>query len=187
MSGARTKRKAAEGLLSEASIQRYSAVLHGYLMRRLRRREEVKDLTQEIFARFVRKCDDDADTVRDPLAFLLGIANNVVRESSYQATHTHVTFDSTLADEAAEGIDPTGRINSAEQVAMREDILEAIRRLPDNHLTAWLLVDGEQMSYEEAAQASGFARNTISAYVTSARAKLKLILEDYWANKDRRK
>ena len=63
---------------------------------------------------------------------------------------------------------------------MHEDILYAVSQLPQNYLTAWWFVDVEGMSYEEAARASGFARNTISVYVTNARAKLKLILQDYW-------
>jgi len=174
-------------LASGWNIERYSALLHAYLMRRLRRPQEAQDLTQEVFARFLRKCADDQDTVRDPLGFLLGIAANVVRESLYDARHTHVTIDSDLADQAAAAADPNSRGETTEQVGMREDILNALSKLPKNHLTAWLLVDGEEMSYEEASNASGFSRNTVSAYVTNARAKLKLILGDYWAHKERRK
>jgi RNA polymerase sigma factor (sigma-70 family) len=188
MNAAGMKRSRAEGVLSGANIERYSYVLHAYLMRRLRRAQDTQDFTQEIFTRFIRKCREDPDTVRNPLAFLLGIAGNVVRESLYDARHTRVTFDSDAADEAAErATDFAARGNTAEQVGMRQDILDAIAKLPENYMTAWLLVDGEEMSYEEAARVSGFSRNTISAYVTCARAQLKLILEDYWAKKDRQK
>lgn len=187
MPGAGTKRSPAETVLSGAAIEQYSSVLHAYLLRRLRRPQDAQDFTQEIFARFIRKCQGNKEIVRNPLAFLLGIAANVVRESYYDANHTRVTFDSTLAEDAAEVVDRAPRGNTAEQISMREDIVHAVSKLPDNYLTAWLLVDGEGLSYEEAAQASGFARNTISAYVSIARAQLKLILEDYWAQKDRRK
>ncbi len=187
MDEVQTRRSKAAGTLSGPAIARYSSLLHAYLLRRVRSSEDAQDLTQEIFTRFIRKCRDDPQTVRDPLAFLLGIAANVVRESRYDALHTRVTFDSALASEATEIADQTARSNTAEQVGMRQDILHALSKLPENYLTAWLLVDGQEMSYEEAARASGFARNTISAYVTNARAKLKLILDDYWASKDRRK
>jgi RNA polymerase sigma factor (sigma-70 family) len=187
MDEVRIKRFDADGVLSGPNIERYSSLLHAYLMRRLRRSQDAQDLTQEIFTRFIRKCRDDPQTVRDPLAFLLGIAGNVVRESRYSTQHTRVTFDSSLADEATDAADGATRTNTAEQIGMREDILHAITKLPENYLTAWLLVDGEELSYEEAARASGFSRNTISAYVAIARAKLKLILDDYWASKDRQK
>jgi RNA polymerase sigma factor (sigma-70 family) len=185
MSGIATKKTRSDELLGVAHIERYEPLLHAYLLRRIKHPQDTRDFTQEIFTRFIRRCNDDPETVRDPLRFLFGIALNVVRESRYDTQHTRVTFDTVLAEDV-EAIDPAQmpsrqtRESTAEQVEMHEDILNAISQLPKSYLAAWWFVDVEGMSYEEAARASGFARNTISAYVTNARAKLKLALQDYW-------
>jgi len=169
--------------LTAAAVKTYGSTLHRYLLRRLRRPEDVPDLTQEIFERFLKK-KDRPEVIRNPLAYLFGIAAHVVSEARYAEAHSLVTYDSELADKMSEAMDHASPEALAEQLGMRRDILDACSALPQNHLLAVLLVAGHEMSYAEAAKATGFTRNTIATYVMHARAKLKLILEDYWGNKD---
>jgi DNA-directed RNA polymerase specialized sigma24 family protein len=78
-----------------ATLLRYSRALHNYLLQRLRRgRDDTADLTQEIFERFLRK-RDRPEVIRNPLAYLYGIASHVVAETIEQFPHRLLTYDRT--------------------------------------------------------------------------------------------
>lgn len=154
-------------------------------MRRVQRPEDVSDLTQEIFELFVRR-KDRAEVVRNPLAYLFRIAFHVVGDSLSDDQKNPVTFDSELlSDFAAEGRYSSG--TEAEEIAVQDDVLKVLNELPESYLTALMLVEGQGMSYKEAAQVSGFTPNTIATYVMHGRAALKLALDDYWQGKGSRK
>lgn len=163
--------------LGSAVLIKYSDALHAYLLKRLRRpKQDAADLTQEIFERFLRK-RDQPEVIRNPLAYLYGIASHVVAESFEQEPRQLVTYDSTLADKAAEASLQTG--DSAQQLELRKDLVQALALLPEAHLTALLLVEGDGLSCKEAARATGYSPNTIKNYLVHARATLKKLLEDY--------
>ena len=159
-------------------------MLHYYLLRRLRHRpEDTADLTQEIFERFLRK-KDRPEMIRNPLAYLYGIASNVVAETIEQEPFQLVTFNSKLADHITKDATFAATDDFARQMGMREDIVEALGKLPEAQLTALLLVEGDGMSCKEAARATGYSANTIKQYLCHARATMKRLLEDYWSRED---
>ncbi|MBL8269048.1 RNA polymerase sigma factor [Steroidobacter sp.] len=163
--------------LGSASLSKYTAALHAYLLKRLRRpKQDAADLTQEIFERFLRK-RDQPEVIRNPLAYLYGIASHVVAESIEQEPRQLVTYDSTLAEHASETSPQT--IDSSQQLGLRKDLVQALAQLPEAHLTALLLVEGDGLSCKEAARATGYSPNTIKTYLMQARATLKQLLEDY--------
>jgi RNA polymerase sigma-70 factor (ECF subfamily) len=168
--------------LSEAAYAQYTIALRRYLVRRLRAPAEAADLSQEIFARFLRK-KERPEVIRNPLAFLFGIAANVIREHLQARRGGFVEFNSELADEAASTGDPTAADAMAEQITLRDDLKNALALLPPNHLAAILLIKGEGLSLAEAAQRTGFTEGTLNVYLCEARWKLKRILQDY-ANKE---
>jgi len=57
----------------------------------------------------------------------------------------------------------------AERLALQRDLLEACDTSPRNHLLAVMLVEGEGLSYEQAAKVSGFTKSTIATYLMHAR------------------
>src|SRR5258705_7997608 len=186
MTDAKTKTPVPEVPSTGAAFEQYGPALHRYLLRRLRHPQDASDLTQEIFERFIKK-KDRTELIRNPLAYLYGIASHVVSEAHYAAQQSRVTFDSELLVRMDEGFDAAAPDQLADRLGLRRDLLDALSSLPRNHLLAILLVKGEEMSYDEAACATGFTRNTIATYVMHARAKLKLILQDYWVAKDSRR
>jgi RNA polymerase sigma factor (sigma-70 family) len=169
-----------------SAFDRYALALGRYLQRRVRRPEDVADLTQEIFELFVRR-KDRAEVVRNPLAYLFRIALHVVGDALADEKRNPVTFDSQLLAEDLASESPRSSEEDAETLAVQEDVLAALARLPENHLAALLLVEGQGMSYKEAAQASGFTPSTIATYVMHGRAALKLALDDRWSGKESRK
>jgi RNA polymerase sigma-70 factor (ECF subfamily) len=163
---------------SDAAFTKYAAALRRYLLRRVHHPAEAADIVQETFARFLRK-QDRPEVIRQPLAFLFGIAANVIREQAEARRAGLVEFDSERADEAAASADADFAFGVEERVGLQDDLAGALRALPPNHLAAVLLVKGEGLSIAEAARQTGFSEGTLSVYLCEARWKLRRILQGY--------
>lgn len=173
-------------LPAKAAYEHYAAALNRYLVRRVRRPEDVDDLTQEIFELFVRR-KEGAEVIRNPLAYLFRIAFHVVGTALADEARNPVSFDSQrMLDDHGGGAGSSSG-EDAEELIAQKDVKAALAQLPKNHLTALLLVEGHGMSYKEAARASGFTPSTIATYVMHGRAALKLALDGRWNAKDARK
>lgn len=174
-----TELQSKSGTLAPAMLRRYTAALHSYLLQRLRRRRaDTADLTQEIFERFLRK-RDRPEVIRNPLAYLYGIASHVVAETIEQEPHHLVTYDSALAEHAAEAHPDLQAPDLARQLGLRADIVAALSKLPKAQLTVLVLVEGDGLSCKEAARITGYTPGTIKTYLMQARTTLKKLLEDY--------
>jgi RNA polymerase sigma-70 factor, ECF subfamily len=169
--------------LSEAAFAKYAMALRRYLARRLYAPAEAADLAQEIFARFLRK-KDRPEVIRQPLAFLFGIAANVIREQMESQRTRLIEFDSDLAEEICDNHETPGTNEVADQVGLRDDLAKALATLPPNHLMAVLLLKGEGLSLAEAARRTGFTEGTLNVYLCEARWKLKRMLKDYAGKED---
>lgn len=178
---AQPSRKRANPLpaLTEVAWKRYAAALDRYLARRLRRPEDIPDLTQEIFARFLQKAERP-EVIRNPLAYLYGIAAHAVADACVQQQKGWVDFNSELAEEAQDAtFDPAQPDELSEQLAMQRDIEQALALLPRNHLLALVLTKGDGLSVAEAARELGLTEFTVRNYCSDARYQLKKILEEY--------
>ena len=176
MARARSKGDSESAQPIQAVYGRYAAALNRYLVRRVRRPEDVDDLTQEIFELFVKR-KDRSEVVRNPLAYLFRIAFHVVGTAlaDEQRQATFIDPRRTLTDAEVEA---RGSSNEdAEALIAPRDVQKALEQLPANYLTALMLVEGQGMSHKEAARITGFTPGTIAAYVTHGRAALKLALE----------
>lgn len=168
------------------ALEQYTPKLHQYLRRLLRNPRDIPDIVQETFKRFLSRADRP-EIVKDPLAFLLGMARNVARELSYEEQRQAVTFDSELIERQGDVLDRASSDAEAEELVARADIAQALRRLPDAHLAVLMLIDSEDRSYEEAAQLTGFTRSTVATYLMQARARLRMLLhDDQPRNRDQR-
>jgi len=175
MATGRSKARSDEVLSAKALYERYAASLSQYLVRRVHRPEDVEDLTQEIFELFVRRKDRD-QVVRNPLAYLFRIAFHVVGSALANEGRSPVLFGSQKSEQA-EAESAAASIDAAEELAVSRDVQAALAQLPANHLAALMLVEGQGMSYKEAARVTGFMPSTVAAYVMHARAALKLALD----------
>lgn len=186
MKATRIQATATTAPLTAAALSRYAQALQRYLIKRVRRSEDIADLTQEIFELFIRR-RDQTETVRNPLAYLFRIAFHVVGDSLSDQRRNPVTFDSRLVADDGAPAPASSSDQDAEQLAVQKDVLDALQRLPPQYLTALMLVEGQGMSYKEAAKASGFTPNTIATYVMHGRAALKLALDGQRPGKDSRR
>jgi len=159
-----------------AAFLKYAPELHRYVAKRMRNSANAPDLTQEIFELFVRR-KERAEVIHNPLAYLFRIAFHVVGTALTDDRKNPVAFDSQLLADDLAAHPPSSSGDDAEELAVQEDVKAALAKLPKNHLTALLLVEGHGLSYKAAAKLSGFTPNTIASYVMHARAALKLALD----------
>ncbi|MEE9550734.1 MAG: sigma-70 family RNA polymerase sigma factor, partial [Candidatus Binatia bacterium] len=78
--------------------------------------------------------------------------------------------------EKAERDNPEGLLISE---LMDEEVEKALRKLPEEYRTAIVLVDIEELSYEEAAKVMACAIGTIRSRVSRGRRMLQVALRDY--------
>lgn len=170
----------------QAMYGRYAAALNRYFVRRVRRREDVDDLTQEVFELFVKR-KDRGEVVRNPLAYLFRIAFHVVGAALADENRQASVIDRMHTPTDAE-LEARGSSNEdAEALVAQRDVQKALEQLPASYLTALMLVEGQGMSYKEASRISGFTPSTIATYVTHGRAALKLALDGRHKGKGERK
>ncbi|MBS0418355.1 MAG: RNA polymerase sigma factor [Proteobacteria bacterium] len=162
--------------LAALAFRKYAPALHRYIERRMRRPEVAQDLTQDIFERFLQI--EDTDVVRNPQAYLFGIASHVVREALFREDQSLVMFDSEAVEEGAQQLDNALPDNVAERLSLQQDLKRALAELPTMHRTVLLLVKRDGLSYEETSRKTRLNVNTVKTYVFEARARVKLILKD---------
>jgi RNA polymerase sigma-70 factor (ECF subfamily) len=148
--------------------------LHRYVQRRLRRVADVPDLTQEIFERFLRA--EGGAKVRDPQAYLFGIASHVIADAMIAEQRALVTYDSEVSTRAAESLERSVA-DSTESVSFEQELLEALQYLPQAHCAALLLTKRDGLSCKEAAVRMNTTEGTVRVYVCEARAQLKILLK----------
>ena len=160
--------------LATSAFREYSPELHRYLLRRVHHLEDADDLAQEVFARLLRV--RDVELVRDPLAYLFGIAANVAREFLQRRYQDTVMFDSEVADRTPAHAEHLIDGGVAERLELGEQLNRALTKLPPTHRLVILLVKRDGLSYAEAARTTGLSVHTIEKYLVEARALLRLIL-----------
>jgi RNA polymerase sigma-70 factor (ECF subfamily) len=160
------------------TFRSHARELQRFLLRRVGDRQDVDDLSQEVFARLLRV--ENVELIRSPLAYLLGIATHVVREFRQRKQHQCVIFDSDMADSLSDNLElPRGEaVNGAEQLELQNWLDTALKQLPLTHQTVLLLVKRDGLSYEEAAAVTQLSVHTIEKYLVEARARLRLLMKE---------
>jgi RNA polymerase sigma factor (sigma-70 family) len=160
--------------LAKSAFSDHSAVLRRFLISRVGNINDIDDLVQEVFTRLLRV--RDTEMVRDPLAYLIGIAANVAREFLQRRYQDSVMFDSEVADRAPPGAEQLMDGGIAERLELGDQLNRALIKLPPTHRLVILLVKRDGLSYAEASRTTGLSLHTIEKYLVEARALLRLIL-----------
>jgi len=165
--------------LALSSFRAHARELQRFLLRRVGDRHDADDLSQEVFARLLRV--ENAELIRDPFAYLLGIATHVVREFRQRKQHQRVIFDSDMADSLSENSElgpQSDNANNVDRLELQNWLDNALQQLPPTHQTVLLLVKRDGLSYEEAAARTGLSIHTIEKYLVEARARLRVIMRE---------
>jgi RNA polymerase sigma-70 factor, ECF subfamily len=163
----------ARGRLGEL-FRRCSPDLHRYVRKRLKGSSDTADLIQEIFERFIR--GDGRARRENPAAYLFGIASNVVADARMAEGRQVLVYDSEILDQAGETL-PSEDSAGPESVNVKDELLHALKQLPDAYRAAILLTKRDGLSCKEAAARMGTTEGSVRVYVCEARAQLKMLLK----------
>jgi RNA polymerase sigma-70 factor (ECF subfamily) len=115
----------------------------------------------------------DPELVRDPAAYLFGIAFNVISEREERANRNPVTYDSELVSKLEETLKyATSAEELEDDTALEKDIHAALMKLPRRYRDVILLCKRDGYSREEAARQLGLSPHTVEKYLSRARAQL---------------
>lgn len=156
-----------------SAAENYHADLHRFLRRRVAKVEDVGDLVQEVYLRMMRL--QKTEMVRNPLAYIYGIASNVAREFYMRERHRRIEFDSAAAQAALDesvsaSVDRTGGFSERQ-------VEEALASLSANRLAVLLLERRDGLSIEEIAARLGLSVHTVKKYSVEALAHVRASLE----------
>jgi len=147
-----------------------------------RNQTEAEDLVQETYLRAYRFWErfEPGTNCR---AWLLTIAHNQFRNRyrEKQRSGNQVELDENLLDaetagDSAERVDPEQLVLSQ---MLDEEVEQAMRSLPADYLEAVLLVDLQELTYEEAAEAMACPVGTVRSRLSRGRRRLHASLLDY--------
>jgi RNA polymerase sigma-70 factor (ECF subfamily) len=160
-----------DALLNRLSA-RYRGPLTSYFLRRVRRRDEAEDLTQEVFLRMVRSLQrtDGDEPIDNPEAFLFRTAVNLLRDRARRAK--------TFAGHLAEAVhrDESVEVRSPERVLQGRQSLRsamtALEELDTRTRDVFILHRLEGLKYAEIATLYGVSSSSIEKYMIKALAHL---------------
>lgn len=148
-------------------------------------KDQAEDLVQETYLRAFQHFDQ-FEPGTNCKAWLLTILRNVFI-SQYQRKkrqpeavnweHIESAYESLIAQSSnGENSDPESLLFSG---VLDHEIEQAVKELPEEFRTAIILVDIEELSYEEAAKAMGCPVGTVRSRLSRGRRMLQVALRDY--------
>jgi RNA polymerase sigma-19 factor, ECF subfamily len=157
--------------LGQTAPTRYKRELHRYLVRRLQNPQDVDDLAQEVYMRLMRV--DEKKLIREPLAFLYGIAAHVVADFWIGAEREHRGAGAEPLDDCIDDESLTLPDDLAERLNLQQQLERAIAQLPPLHAAVLLAHKRDGLSYEEVAAKLRISVHTVEKYVTQAKARIR--------------
>ena len=153
-----------------ALYERHARAIYNYLFRRLADWSEAEDLTAVVFLEAFRRRNDVVVVEGKLLAWLYGIATNVLRNRRRAAwRHRRLLAELTGQPSRAATPDADERAATAEQM---QTLLRQIAALPRQQQDVVALCLWSGLSYEEAAVALGVPIGTVRSRISRARAAL---------------
>ncbi len=152
---------------------------------------EAEDLVQKTYLRAFRFFENFQPGT-NCRAWLLSILRNLFINRYQQKKREPQTLDWEKIDEVYESIMERGEKkergnpeNLFVSQLMDEEVEKALRELPEEFRTAIVLVDIEELSYEEAAMVMECAKGTVRSRVSRGRWMFQVALKDYALEKGR--
>ncbi|KQN97245.1 MULTISPECIES: RNA polymerase sigma factor [Stenotrophomonas] len=155
------------------AVQDYSGELHRFLRRRVADAQDLGDLVQEVYLRLLRV--QNLESVRNPLAYIYGIAGHVASEFNMRQRQGRLVFDSTVVEAVA---DNPGQAGFDEGGAFFErQVGDALAQLAPSRLAVLLLERREGLSHAQIAARLGLSVHTVKKYSVEALAHVRASLE----------
>ena len=142
------------------------AALQAFFYRRVRSKQEVADLAQEVYLRMLRI--PDADAIRSPEAYLFTVAGNLVKEQAVLEARRAAGVDAAdeaIAPQLAALPDFEGDLDTDTRTARLREVLA---QLPPKCRAAVVLQYHHNLSYQEIGERLGVSHHMVKKYLTQA-------------------
>lgn len=155
-------------------VRKWQSPVINFFYRSTGSRETAEDLAQVLFIRLFRAAARYTPTARFS-SYLFSIARRLLINEYRRARRKPETvidpgdFATVRSDS-----EDSGRLSEIE-----EAFQHALQSLPENHRAAILLLQQQDLSYEEIADALGTTESSVKTWIFRARQKLKHLLKDH--------
>jgi RNA polymerase sigma factor (sigma-70 family) len=148
-----------------AVASRYGRQLQRYLISRLRQSREAPDLAQEVYLRLLRV--ERHELIRNPEAYLITIANNLLHEHALRQAAAPPTtdIDTAFAQLQASGPDPAEQADTQQRMQEIERVLD---KLSPKAQATLLMHRRDGYSLEEIGAQLGVSRAMAKKYLAKA-------------------
>ena len=150
----------------ERLFAEHRRALQAYFYRRIRKKSDVADLTQEVYLRMLRVANSEA--IRNPQVYLYAVASNLVKEHAIldQRDATHVDIDEASVQNLLGDLPSLDSAIDASRQAER--LRAAVDQLPLNWRTAVILQCRYGLTYQEIADHMGVSSSMVKKYLAQA-------------------
>ena len=165
-------------------VARYEPLIRGFLHKRLKDDERVRDLTQDTFLR-LHRARERYDSARKFSTWIYTIAGNLLKNEYRNRARRRETAFSELARATGPGGGPSRVVEfesdgpDPEQLAyrgeLRDAIDDAIERLDDHHRLPFVMREVEDRTYEEISEALGVPVGTVKSRLFRARTAFQTV------------
>lgn len=156
-----------------ATLREHGEALQRYLRSRVYRPDDLGDLVQEVYLRLLRIRNHDE--VLNPLAYVFGIAANVVSEFQMREHRERTVYDSELMQATADAAD--GLAEGEGGAFFEHQVNQALAALPPMRLAVLLLERREGLSQAQIAEKLGLSVHTVKKYSVEALAQVRASLQ----------
>jgi RNA polymerase sigma-70 factor (ECF subfamily) len=150
----------------ERLFAEHRRALQAYFYRRVRKKSEVADLTQEVYLRMLRVGKSEA--IRNPQVYLYAVASNLVKEHAIldRRESRHLDIDEASVQQHL-GVLPS--LDSAIDTSRQAERLRvAVEELPLNWRTAVVLQCRYGLTYQQIADHMGVSSSMVKKYLAQA-------------------
>ena len=150
----------------ERLFEEHRRALQAYFYRRIRKKSDVADLTQEVYLRMLRVGNSEA--IRNPQVYLYTVASNLVKEHAILDRRDARNLD---IDEASvqQRLGELPSLDSAIDASRQAERLHAaVNQLPLNWRTAVVLQCRYGLTYQQIADHMGVSSSMVKKYLAQA-------------------
>jgi RNA polymerase sigma-70 factor (ECF subfamily) len=152
--------------LVERLFARHRSALQAFFFRRLRAKADAADLAQEVYLRMLRV--KDADTIRNPEAYLFAVAGNLLKENAVADRRQAASVDVEEAD-AMQMLAALSDFGAPLDSRQRVDRLRVVlKQLPPKCRAVVILRYRDELSYQEIAERVEVSTHMVKKYLAQA-------------------
>ena len=150
----------------EKLFAEHRRALQAYFYRRIRKKSDVADLTQEVYLRMLRVSNNEV--IRNPQVYLYTVASNLVKEHAIldRRDAGHLDIDEASVQQRLGDLPSLDSAIDASRQA--EQLRAAVDQLPLNWRTAVVLQCRYGLTYQEIADHMGVSSSMVKKYLAQA-------------------